>query len=828
MTTEEFERLCANLHPVTGRQLTALQLADRRVFYDFVISAPKSVSIMALLAGDPRLLKLHDESCQVAIERLESLAATRVRRNNQNEDRLTGEMVATTFRHECSRALDPQLHTHLVVFNATWDSVEERWKALQAGRIYEALSYLTEVYRTELAAGLKALGYRLRSTRHGFEIDGVSPELIRRFSKRSEAIQAAEAKLAATLGRPLTNNGRSTVARKTRPRKAAAGSEEDIRAWQRAQISPDELAALVQTVRLANNRRIEAGQITPAQALDHARDHLFERASAVTEHELLREALIHGRGDVRDHELRALLPERKEFVRVGERLTTRETMRLERELIAWVNAQTGRHRPFVTKLSPRSDLTEGQYRALGHMLQTSDGIIGLRGGAGTGKTTLLTAFVSELASRGHRVFVCAPTTEAVDVLRREGFREAQTVQRLLQDEMLQRELRNRVLLVDESSLLSVRQMHDLFRVAKAQSSRIVLSGDTRQHHSVEAGDALRVLETQSRLSFASLNEIMRQKPEAYREAVARIASGQIEQGYQQLNRLGAVVESKDQRYETLAREFVRSLQSRRSALIVSPTWREIADVTGAVRARLKAAGALGQNERTVETHESLDWTEAQRRDARNYRPGHILRFHQRTKHFAPGDWARVTAVDGVKISVRKADGREETITRKQAACFDVAQARPLAIAPGERLLLQANSRRQGLINGQLVTVSSVDARGAIHLTDGRKIPSGFRSFTHGYAVTSHGAQGKTVDHVYLAASSQSFRAASREQFYVSASRGRYRVRVFTDDRAGLLQSVRETSARLSAIELSQGRVRPELGATTNLGRKVSTASKVTV
>lgn len=353
-------------------------------------------------------------------------------------------------------------------------------------------------------------------------------------------------------------------------------------------------------------------------------------------------------------------------------------------------------------------------------------------------------------------------------------------------------------------------MHDVFRLAKAQGSRVVLSGDTRQHHSVEAGDALRVLENQSRLSSATLNEIMRQKPKAYREAVAHIAASRIKEGYEQLNRLGAIAESKDKRYETLAQEFVTSLRARRSALIVSPTWREIAEITDAVRTRLKAAGSLGQSERTVETHESLDWTEARRRDARNYRPGMILRFHQRTARFAPGEWARVTAVDGVKIRVLKADGREETVTRKQAACFDVARTKPLAIAPGERLLVQANCRRQGLINGQLVTVSGVDARGVIHLTGGRKIPSGFRSFTHGYAVTSHGAQGKTVDHVYLAASSQSFRAANREQFYVSASRGRYRVRVFTDDRAGLLQSVRETSARLSAVELSQGRVRAEL------------------
>ena len=109
-----------------------------------------------------------------------------------------------------------------------------------------------------------------------------------------------------------------------------------------------------------------------------------------------------------------------------------------------------------------------------------------------------------------------------------------------------------------------------------------------------------------------------------------------------------------------------------------------------------------------------------------------------------------------------------------------------------------------------VTVAKVDDRGRIQLTDGRKIDHGFRSFTYGYCVTSHAAQGKTVDHVYLSISSKSFQAANREQFYVSVSRGRYRVRVFTDDRKGLLASVQASSARLSAVEMVKGWIKPQI------------------
>jgi hypothetical protein len=131
----------------------------------------------------------------------------------------------------------------------------------------------------------------------------------------------------------------------------------------------------------------------------------------------------------------------------------------------------------------------------------------------------------------------------------------------------------------------------------------------------------------------------------------------------------------------------------------------------------------------------------------------------------------------------------------------VCEQRALAIAPGERLLLQANDARHGLINGQLVVVKNVeDTR--ITLADGRILPADFRRFTHGYAVTSHAAQGKTVDDVFLVASSRSLAAINRQQFYVSISRGRLRCRIFTDDRELLRDRLGKSAQRTAALELS--------------------------
>ena len=137
-----------------------------------------------------------------------------------------------------------------------------------------------------------------------------------------------------------------------------------------------------------------------------------------------------------------------------------------------------------------------------------------------------------------------------------------------------------------------------------------------------------------------------------------------------------------------------------------------------------------------------------------------------------------------------------------SASFDVGEARELKVAAGDWLLLQANAVavRQHFINGERVQVREIQ-NGRIALADGRSLPAGFNAFTHGYAVTSHSSQSKTVDEVLLVASSRSFGAVNREQFYVSISRGRERVHVFTDDADLLARRVTDSHTRKAAVEL---------------------------
>ena len=167
--TEDFEAVRQGRDPASGEFLRQRHSADRvnadgatlgqgRHLYDFTISAPKSVSIMATLGDDQRLIAAHEKAVAEAVEELEAHAAARVRQNSANGDRTTGNLVLAIYRHDTSRELDPQIHTHAVAANLTYDGAEGRWKALQASGIYERRAYLTEVYRNVLAREVRSLG----------------------------------------------------------------------------------------------------------------------------------------------------------------------------------------------------------------------------------------------------------------------------------------------------------------------------------------------------------------------------------------------------------------------------------------------------------------------------------------------------------------------------------------------------------------------------------------------------------------------------------------------------------------------------------------------
>src|SRR5664279_513498 len=300
VTREQFHALCENRDPNDDERLTQRQQKEnqRRVFFDFTCAPPKSVSLLAVTLDDQRLVEAHEESARLAFRELETLAATRVRKQGAQRDRSTGNLVAAAFVHDSSRELDPQLHTHFTVFNATFDEEERCWKALQAGGMYDAIRYGTAVYRNELAKRVQQIGYRIQPAKYGFEIEGVNPEILNRFSKRAQQRDAVVQAMEQKLGRKLTNDEISHAVHQSRAKKLKGISSADVRERQLAQLQPDELKALQKLTASAQRTGLPHIAGLETQALNHAITHLFERKSVVPEHELLNVALSHRLGAV--------------------------------------------------------------------------------------------------------------------------------------------------------------------------------------------------------------------------------------------------------------------------------------------------------------------------------------------------------------------------------------------------------------------------------------------------------------------------------------------------------------------------------------------------
>ena len=350
---------------------------------------------------------------------------------------------------------------------------------------------------------------------------------------------------------------------------------------------------------------------------------------------------------------------------------------------------------------------------------------------------------------------------------------------------------------------TTRQMHELLKLAEQQSARIVFSGDTKQIQSVEAGDALRVLENESRLKSTSLIDVHRQTSTEYRDAIQELRR-EPESGFEKLDRMGAVREvAVADRAQAVARAYIES--KSQDILVVCPTHEEIDRVTEAIRAALKQNGSLHEPVR-VERDVPLNWTASQKSDARNMLPGQRLTFHRAVKGIAKNETLEVVRSEGKTIVARNSRGEERSVAAKHAKAFQVHERHTIDIAAGDKLLFTANRRDSDFraTNDEIATVSRVDDRGHVHLEDGRKLPADFKQFAHGYAVTAHRSQGKSVDSVIISGD-----AMRKELFYVAASRGRKSVQVITSDKDVLRESVAWSTARQSASELAQ-KARPGL------------------
>lgn len=836
---EHFRRLSEGQHPLTGEQLVRHKAAreyvneegqrirtmEHRAGWDATFSAPKSVSLTALVGRDERVRKAHEESVAIALDELEQYTQARLGGNLPAET--TGKWIAAKFEHDSARPVDgyaaPQLHTHVVFFNLTETDDGEAY-AIQPRELYRTQQYATAVYRSELAYRLKELGYEIERGESGQpEIKGYSKEYLEASSPRRQQIEEH-----LTKENQRGADAAQIAAHKTRQAKLELSHDEMQRRDMEMAIKfgnqPEQVIAAAKTTPQVER---SAKQEVPRSALKFSEERNFEREAVSDERALLRDALKRSMGESKLSEMRAELARRvdaDELIEVkrntGEparAFTTSEMLACERDTIEMMRAGQRQH-PAIASLTTRQEierehvhLSQSQRQAVEQILASQDRVTALDGIAGAGKTTSLAAIREASEREGYKVKGFAPTSRAAQKLAEAGI-ESSTLQRYLAHSEEPQDGQKRLYVLDESSLASTRQMNQFLRRLK-ENDRVLLVGDSRQHEAVEAGRPYQQLQ-EAGIETARLDEIVRQKDTALKEVVQQLARGDVSNAMEKLDVQGRVHEipDRDERLAEIAREYARRPEG---TLVVSPDNQSRWQINEAIRRTMQSAGQVKKDEHKVRVLVARqEVTGADRRWAAQYEAGDVVRYTRGSKvqGIAAGEYARVERVDEKKnhVTARRANGEKVTYDPQRLHGVTLYRETERAFSEGDRVQFTAPNKEQHVANRELGTIEKLDAAGSVQLRldSGRSVVFNIKENPHldyGYAVTSHSSQGQTADRVLVHVDTEKTgeKLVNRRLAYVAVSRGRYDAQIYTNDKSQLTEQLSRDISRRSAIEPAQ-------------------------
>lgn len=822
---DDFEKLCNNIHPDTDERLTSRTVKNRTVAEDWTFSVPKSVSIQHAITGDEDIIKAMEGAVKDTMTEIERDTETRVRKDGVYENRRTGNLVWAAYTHDDSRPVereingkkihlpDPQLHQHVVIMNATFDEQEGEWKAVQFRNMVGSIPYYREVFGSRLAGRLQECGYKLERTSQNFEIAGYSRSTIEKFSNRTALIEEIAKEKGIT-----DAAAKAELGAKTRTNKRKGLNGEQLRQFRLSQLDEQELAVIRNAKSIADAGEKKKDVVAAREAVDFAIEHGLARKSVVDHRELVKHALKKGKVSTTKEEI--------EFAIAGhEKLRSRETENgriytnveahiEEKKLIAEARIGKGKHRPINSDYEIKNNsLSEEQTKVVKHVLNSTDFITMVNARAGTGKTWSMKEVYQGAKEAGKPFSAFAPSSEASRRVQREdGFKDATTIAELLVNEKRQTEIQNGIIWIDEAGMVGNATLNRTINLAKKHNARILLTGDTRQHNSVERGDAMRILEKYGQIQAATITKNHRQKSEKYREAVEALSKGKMEDGYTQLDRMGAIKESDDlvDVAENVANEYVEAVTSGEKTIVVATTHLQGEWATKRIRDKLREKGQISKEEKTFSVLKNLNLDDAQKKDRIYYQAGNWVEFHQNIKGgFKRGSRHEVEGFgqDGSILVNPGKKGTAKPLPLNEAGKFSVFEKTALHLSEGDQIRISKSGStidKHRLENGDLMKVTGFDENGNIKAWTGRKTVTLGRDFghlTHGYTMTSQKSQGKTVNKVIIMQGSVSGKASSMEQFYVSASRGKFSISVHTDDKEQLLHNIKLSSRRMTAMEV---------------------------
>ena len=786
-----FRNLCNGFDPTGEIQHRQTPKSGKAVGgIDSTFSAPKSVSLAALVGGDERLVVAHKAAVKVALAIMtERYLKTMVKHQHV---KATHPIIAM-FDHDTSRELDPQLHTHAFWMNLCKTS-EGKWQSMNERDFFQNKILLGQIYRNELARLCQGLGYKIERRSDGlFKLAGYSREQVLKFSERHNQIMDTLKEM----GLPDTTENRIFALFKTRKTKQKDIDREALKAY------------WVRTAETAGIQHPTPGEaihesVNLNEVVDQALRHCEARRS-VFPVEAMERFITESPTGHKIEDIQKAVEAHPKTLHKDQHLATEWSLEREKLTLALMQFGKGTHAP-IAQAVENDALSPAQLAAVNLALTSRDRVMGWVGVAGAGKTHTVSGLLAAVDG-SVPVTGLAPDASAAQTLQGETGLESNTVASFLLSEPRPGQ---RLVIVDEAGKLSAREAHELLQKSKAENFQLVLIGDPKQLSAVEAGNPFKAL-IENGMASARLGDFFRQKDPTLNLAVQMIYHDWGTESLQLLNSRGWVSEHKEfaQRMQAIAQQWA---EAKGDVRVLAGTHLEREALTTLIRDYQRANGKIGETEHQAKILKGKDLTVEQAQHVRFYEVGDILVVAQNQAGLRASKQYRVTDIKDNTLHL-ECGKQNATLRQGSGTTVDLAalqkplnvrvyQADEIGVSVGDRLRWTQNNRRLGRVNGQEFTVMGVEGDVLrVRYDNGKRDQVGLNQLNHidhGLVRTIYSSQGMTCDEVLIAIGND--QTVTKESILVAMSRARFKAQFFCADKGLLFERVEQSGSQVNIAE----------------------------
>jgi len=790
---------------------------------DFTFSAPKSVSVAALVLGDDKIQQHHDAAVKKALDYYEqNYAGVRVHSGKMVSYEQTKNSLVAMFKHVSSRELDPQVHTHCVVMNMSLNENGDV-RAMDFGKGFDNKMLLGQIYRSELAKSLSQAGYIIESDSKGlFELKGMPQELTEEFSQRSQQIEVRFNELLEE--HPNRNHAelRQQACLETRKVKDEPELSVLLQQWEDRAQAMINISQLKQDLAESQFKIENATEkFTIESIISKAIKIETETEAAPKLENLLLSAMKLSVGQHTVKELQEALDNNPEIVKLSDKnYTTLGIIESERQIVEQVIAGRDKFADSIDSqliqkeiktyelnktIEAGSDrtLTAGQKDAILHILSSKDNIIAIQGDAGTGKTTMLDVVRVIAEKENKEIIGLSFTGKAASEIQDASQIKSNTIDSALaRDESF----KNKLVIIDEASLISIQKMTQILERCD-ETSKVVLIGDIKQLQAIGQGKIFQSLQEKDVINTVRMPEVIRQRDNlAYKKIVDNLGERNVIAAFYQLeqaNKINEVVD-RDLRLNSICDEYVKDAKN---TIIVTASNKDREELNTIIRKELVNKGEVNSNSDTFIVRESKNLVGTEKFHIEKYHKDDVIVFNQSNHIANAGKEFKVVKVDHhtnqIKIADKHGHVRHLAIN-KHGHQIQAYNEKEKQFAIGDKIIFLKNDKGLQVKNGQTAYIESIDKNKQlkVKLENGKSISfnpnSQYKYLGHAYAVTDYKSQGQTAKNVIYHADTD--KKVNFNQAYVGITRGKQNVSIYTNDKQLLKEQVQTPQAKTSTLD----------------------------